>query len=82
MEYVKSYIRNVINESNHRFAHSINIPADIVRELELKGKSVKIQVNDNMISITKIDDESDNVTKKIETSTTNKKPYDYGDEIH
>lgn len=68
LEGVKHYIRKVINESNKRFAHSINIPANVVRELNLKGESVRIKVNGNIISITKITDESDDMPKKITTS--------------
>ncbi len=64
LECVKYYIRNIINESNKVLAQSINIPVDIVREFDLKGKSVKIGIRGNEIIIKPIIDESDNTSEQ------------------
>ena len=56
---MKRYLRTVTKKKKTKFEHSINIPAKIVRELELSGSIVELKIKDGYFMVKKIGDTLD-----------------------
>ncbi len=51
---MKRYFRTVIKRNDRVFSHTINIPADMIKKLELSGNIVELKIKDNSIVIKKV----------------------------
>ncbi len=51
---MKRYLRTVTKRSDRVFSHTINIPANMVKKLELSGNIVELKIKDNSIIIKKL----------------------------
>jgi len=53
---MKRYLRTVTKKHKTKFEHSMNIPAEIVKKLELSESIVELKIIDNSIVMKKIGD--------------------------
>jgi len=51
---MKRYLRRVSKRSNRQFQHSLNIPANMVRNLKLSESIVELKMKDDYIVIKKV----------------------------
>jgi len=56
---MKRYLRTVVKKRKTRFEHIMNIPAKIVKELDLSGNIVELQIKDGYFTVKKIGDKLD-----------------------
>jgi len=67
---MKRYLRTVTKKKKTKFEHSINIPAKIVRELELSGNIVELKIKDGSVVMKK-------VGETLESSSIDEENEDY-----
>ncbi len=67
MDDMKRYLRTVVKKRKTRFEHVMNIPAKIVKELELSGNIVELQIKDGYFIVKKIGDTLEGVSSVDET---------------
>ncbi len=53
---MKRYLRTVVKKRKTRFEHVMNIPAKIVKELDLSGNIVELKIKDGYFMVKKIGD--------------------------
>ena len=51
---MKCYLRRVTKRNDRTFAHTISVPAEIVRELDLSDVIVELKIKDGSIVIKKV----------------------------
>ncbi len=51
---MKRYFRTVTKRNDRVFSHTLSIPVDIVKKLELSGNIVELKIKDGSIVIKKI----------------------------
>ena len=64
---MKRHLRTVVKKSNTKFEHVMNIPAKIVKELELSGNIVELKIKDGYFTVQKIGDTLDGVSSIDDT---------------
>ena len=69
---MKRYLRRVVKRSNRHFQYSLNIPANMIRKLELSECIVELKIKDNSIVIKKVGETLENMD-----SVDNTKDDDY-----
>lgn len=57
---MKRYLRTVTKKHKTEFEHSMNIPANVVRKLELSGCIVEITIKEDYFIVKKIGEKLDN----------------------
>ena len=67
MDSMKRYLRTVVKKRKTRFEHVMNIPAKIVKELELSGNIVELKIKDGYFTVKKIGDTLEGVSSIDET---------------
>ena len=58
---MKRYLRRVAKRSNRQFQHSLNIPVNMVRKLNLSECIVELKMKDDSIIIKKVGDTLENI---------------------
>ena len=56
---MKRYLRTVVKKRKTRFEHVMNIPAKIVKELDLSGNIVELKIKDGYFMVKKVGDTLD-----------------------
>ena len=51
---MKRYLRRVTKRNDRTFAHTISIPAEIVRELDLSDAIIEFEIKDDSVVMKKI----------------------------
>jgi len=51
---MKRYLRKVTKRNDRTFAHTISVPAELVKELELSETIVELKIKDGSIVIKKV----------------------------
>ena len=51
---MKRYLRRVVKRNDRVFSHTLSIPVDMVRKLELSGSIVELKIKDGSIIIQKL----------------------------
>ncbi len=51
---MKRYLRTVVKKRKTRFEHVMNIPAKIVKELDLSGNIVELKIKDGSVMVKKV----------------------------
>jgi len=51
---MKRYLRTVTKRNDRIFSHTLNIPVDIVKKLELSNSMVELEIIDGLIVIKKL----------------------------
>ncbi len=51
---MKRYFRTVTKKSKSKFEHTMSVPADIVRKLDLSGNIVELKIRNDSIVIKKL----------------------------
>jgi len=64
---MKRYLRTVVKKRKTRFEHVMNIPAKIVKELDLSGNIVELKIIDGYFTVKKIGDTLENISSVDET---------------
>ena len=60
---MKRYLRKITKRSRGKFEHSLSIPADFVRELDVSDCIVELKLNDGKIIISKMKETNDSASK-------------------
>ncbi len=58
---MKRHLRRVVKRSNRQSQHSLNIPANMVKALELSECIVELKIKDNSIVIKKVGETLENI---------------------
>ena len=58
---MKRYLRTVTKKRKTEFEHSMNIPANVVKKLELSGNIVEITIKEDYFIVKKIGEQLDGV---------------------
>jgi len=64
---MKRHLRTVVKKSSTKFEHVMNIPAKIVKELELSGNIVELKIKDGYFTVQKIGDTLEGVSSVDDT---------------
>lgn len=60
-------VRKIVRKSKERNNHVLNLPKEVLERLDLIGATVKITIKNDRFIVSKIVDESDDVSKKIKS---------------